>query len=266
MSPSIEKPATGFITAEQQKQYHEEGYFILESVIPPNLLDGLRTACDRRIKEINDEMDRNNVTVQGITHKGLRYFFGGKQEQECCDFLFSDLMASICRATLADDAYMFVEQFVVKGPEKGMKFGWHQDSGYVGYPHPPYLTCWCTLDDVTIENGTVFILPYNRAGTREMVAHVKEEGTNDMVGYFGDDPGIPMIVPAGSIACFSSVAFHRSGINTTPAMRRIYLAQYSTTPLLSKDGTRPLNSSVPFVKDGRKIHQPTDEWKNVLSA
>ena len=41
-----------------------------------------------------------------------------------------------------------------------------------------------------------------------------------MVGYFGDDPGDPVIVPAGSIACFSSTLFSRSGINATDRMRR----------------------------------------------
>jgi hypothetical protein len=34
--------------------------------------------------------------------------------------------------------------------------------------------------------------------------HVRDKQSNDLVGYFGDDPGDPVIVPAGSIACFSS--------------------------------------------------------------
>ena len=52
-----------------------------------------------------------------------------------------------------------------------------------------------------------------RAGHEAKVKHVKDEATNDMVGYFGDDPGIPVIAPAGSIAVFSSTSFHRSGLN-----------------------------------------------------
>ena len=44
------------------------------------------------------------------------------------------------------------------------------------------------------ENGTIYVLPYSRAGVRETVKHVKETGTNDMVGYHGDDPGVPVIV------------------------------------------------------------------------
>ena len=63
----------------------------------------------------------------------------------------------------------------VKGTEGSMHLAWHQDSGYVGFPHRPYLTCWCALDDMSEENGTVYILPYERAGTRELVEHTEYE-------------------------------------------------------------------------------------------
>jgi hypothetical protein len=72
-----------------------------------------------------------------------------------------------------------------------------------------------------------------------VVEHVRDEETNDLVGYFGDDPGDPVIVPAGSIACFSTTVFHRSGPNTTDRMRRVYVAQYTAEPLLSEDRSRP---------------------------
>jgi hypothetical protein len=45
-----------------------------------------------------------------------------------------------------------------------------------------------------------------------------DEDTNDLVGYSVDDPGDPVIMPAGSMACFSST-LHRSGANTTDRVR-----------------------------------------------
>jgi len=106
---------------------------------------------------------------------------------------------------------------------------------------------------VTEANGTVYLLPYARAGTREVVQHVRDEATNDLVGYFGDDPGDPVIVPAGSIACFSSSLFHRSGANTTERMRRVFLAQYSAEPILSDDGSRPRHLAEPLLVDGERV-------------
>ena len=37
-------------------------------------------------------------------------------------FIFSDLMADICRATIGPDAFLFLDQYVVKAAEKGMSF------------------------------------------------------------------------------------------------------------------------------------------------
>src|SRR5437764_11616923 len=110
------------------------------------------------------------------------------------------------------------------------------------------------MDDMSEENGTIYVLPYSRAGVRDTVKHVKEAGTNDMIGYHGDDPGVPVIVPAGSIVCFSSNCFHRSGANTTKQPRRSYLCQYSPAPILTKDGSKPWCESVPGVKDGSAYH------------
>ena len=165
-------------------------------------------------------------------------------------------MAAICRATLGDEAYLFVEQYVVKAAEVGMKFAWHQDSGYIGHDHRPYLSCWTTLDDVNEDNGTVYILPYSRAGTKTWVCHEREAGTNDMIGYRGDDPGIPIVAPAGSIAVFSSTTFHRSGPNTTKQPRRVYLSQYSAEPIMSTDGSKLWSSAVPLLKAGRNVADP----------
>lgn len=242
------------ITDAQREQFKEEGYFILEAAIPPEHLEILRSECQRFIDEVDAEMDRRGVDSLGITHRNNRYFIGNQHPKSAGlpEFLYSDLMAEICAATLGPTAYLFNEQYVVKAAERGMKFGWHQDSGYVGFDHRPYLTCWCPLDDVSEENGTVYILPYSRAGTRDWVRHTQESGTNDLIGYTGDDPGIPVIVPAGSIACFSSTVFHRSGSNQTDKMRRVYVAQYTVEPLINPDG-KPRAFAEPFLVDGQRV-------------
>jgi hypothetical protein len=54
---------------------------------------------------------------------------------------------------------------------------------------------------------------------------VRDQESNDLVGYFGDDPGDPLIVPAGSIACFSTTLINRSSANTTDRMRRLDLGR-----------------------------------------
>ena len=238
-------------------RFASDGFFILDGVIPASDLEMLREDCSRLVVEREQEMDRLGVDSLDLDHRGRRYFlhaFGRSRRVE--RFLFSDLMTEIARTALGDTVYLFNEQYVVKAPERGMRFSWHQDSGFVGYAHRPYLTCWITLDDVSEANGTVYLLPYARAGTRDVVTHVRDQETNDMVGYFGDDPGDPVIASAGSIACFSSTVFHRSGPNTTDHVRRVYVAQYSSEPVLTEDGSRPRHLAEPLLVDGQPVRRP----------
>lgn len=246
-------------TDELRSQYQSEGYFLLERVISNAQLEGLRSESERFMKEMDAEFDRKGTDQMGLNRKGSRYFinlwFKRLKSEPLRDFLYSDLMADVCRATIGDTAYLFHEQYVIKGPDRGMKFSWHQDSGYVGVPHRPYVTIWCTLDDVTVENGTVYILPYSKAGTRELVKHSEDPELRDKIGYTGDEVGIPVEMPAGSLAVFSSLVFHRSGPNTTRAMRRIYLPQYSPEPIMKSDGT-PWAFADPLLLNGEKQDAP----------
>jgi ectoine hydroxylase-related dioxygenase (phytanoyl-CoA dioxygenase family) len=245
------------ITTEHARRFADDGFFILDDVLPTSDLELLRRECGRLVDERDREMDRRGVDKLDLDHRGRRYFLHAYgTSPQVRRFLFSDLMAQIARTALGDTVYLFNEQYVVKAAERGMRFSWHQDSGFIAYPHAPYLTCWITLDDVSEANGTVYLLPYERAGTRDVIPHVRDEKTNDMIGYFGDDPGDPVLVPAGSIACFSSTIFHRSGPNTTEHMRRVYVAQYSAEPVLDEERSRPRHLADALVIDGKRVRPP----------
>ena len=202
-------------------------------------------------------MDAKKVDRLGLCARGKRYFlaYAYQKKPELGRFVFSELMAEVCRASIGEEAYLVWDQYVVKGVDKDSSFSWHQDSGYVHHECPMYLTCWVTLDDVSLENGTVYLLPYSESGIRSVVQHIKDPRTNDQVGYFGKNPGIPAIVPAGSIVAFSSYVFHRSGPNLTDKFRRVYLPQYSPKIILDLKG-KQWGQAVPFLKNGENIWKP----------
>lgn len=243
------------ISEDQQRQYQEEGYFVLPGVLPESYLRTLRDECQRFIDEMDAEMDRQGTDSLGISHRNNRYFIPhpSQKSEAIRDILFSEVFADICRATIGDEAYVYWEQYVVKAAEVGMRFGWHQDSAFGNpAPHKPYVSCWCALDDMSEANGTIYVLPYSRAGGEGMKDHVREEGTNDLIGYSGDDPGEIVEIPAGSIAVFSSNTLHRSGVNTTDRMRRVYLAQYSPEVIRNKEG-EVWGRGEPFLKQGARV-------------
>ncbi|WP_420454370.1 phytanoyl-CoA dioxygenase family protein [Rubrivirga sp.] len=243
------------ITDDHKRQYRERGYFILPGVIPEADLETVRAECADLIAEQDAEMDREGTDTLNLSRRNSRYFvfLASKDRPQLNDFIYSDLMAEVCRATIGDTAYLFWEQFVVKGTDKaGAEFTWHQDSGYVDGEHEPYVNAWIPLDDVSGDNGTISLLSYDLAGTRDKVEHKPVPGTKDRTGYFGDEPGELATCPAGSVVVFSSTCFHRSGANHTDAMRRAYALQFSPEPVLEPDGSLK-GLAEPFLVDGQRV-------------
>src|SRR5262245_26060052 len=129
---------TPLITDEHKRLFEQQGYFLLERVIPEDHLELLRRELNAAIDEVHRQMDEKKSDVLGINHRNKRYFVTLFRETgKLGEFLFSDYMAEICRATIGQTAWLFCEQYVVKAAEVGMQFSWHQDSGYVKTPHTP---------------------------------------------------------------------------------------------------------------------------------
>ena len=108
------------ITTEHKQQFQDEGYFILERAICAEHLQILRESCDYLIDRMHAEMDRQGTDHIHISHRGKRYHIA-KQYQHAprlSEYVFSDLMADVCRATLGDNAFLFYDQYVVKAAEQ----------------------------------------------------------------------------------------------------------------------------------------------------
>ena len=249
----------------QRRQFAEQGFAVFEGLLNDEALATLRDACGRFVAREDARMDAAGVDSLGITHRGRRYFANECQRETPAlrPILFGAPMADVCRATLGADAYFFFDQFVVKGPEAGLPFGWHQDSGYMvgngGPPdHLPYLTCWCPLDDVTTENGTVRVLPFPEIpDSRDRVLpHQRQPVTNDLTAWPADAPGHAIAARAGDVVAFSSRLLHATGPNVTASLRRVYLAQYTAEAVLDP-GTRQLRrNAIALLRNGRQVTAP----------
>ena len=144
MSPTT--TGGSLITEAQRKQFQEEGYFLLERVIAPAQIEALRGEAARFIEMMYAEMDKVGTDTFGISHRNKTLFrrpaYQRKRHSERVRLRRPD--GRHLSRHPGEDAYFFLDQFVVKAAEIGMSFGWHQDGGYVGHPHRNYTTCWAT--------------------------------------------------------------------------------------------------------------------------
>ena len=112
---------SSLILHQHQQQYLDEGYFILESALSRETLDLLRDACDLLIDRMHIEMDRLKTDHIHISHRNQRYHIA--KQYNAIDglekYVFGDVMAEICRATIGREAFLFYDQYVAKAAEIG---------------------------------------------------------------------------------------------------------------------------------------------------
>src|SRR5690349_16414750 len=134
--------APSLVSPSHVAQFRDEGYFVLESIMPHEHVELFRAELAASIDHIHREMDRLGTDVIGINHRNKRYFIMNRYREtgRLATALFSDYMAEICRAVIGPDAYLINEQYSIKYPGLDTKFSWHQDSGYVSAPHRPWVT------------------------------------------------------------------------------------------------------------------------------
>jgi ectoine hydroxylase-related dioxygenase (phytanoyl-CoA dioxygenase family) len=256
--------AQSTIPEEKVQSFHDEGYMILENALDSHLVEIAREECAASIERKEEKMRKQGKTEDGINLLGKRYFIGLPSlfHPRLYELIFNDLTAEICRKTLGPDAFFFWDQYVVKFKDEEGSFAWHQDDGYtLGRPHHPTTTCWIALDDMTEENGTIRVLPYSRAGGKELREHFWSDKQKAQVGYDGDDPGDLVEVPAGSVVVFSSLLLHRSGPNRTDRPRRSLFLSYSKEIIVMKDAEKGMwGRGEPFLKDGYRVDRQVTDY------
>jgi len=127
--------------------------------------------------------------------------------------------------------------FVKRAGKPGQ--AWHQDEHYIPTRDRSLCGAWIALDDATIENGCLWMLPGSHAKgvlwpTRTH-SDPRFDPSEEAFG-FGLDPegGVPVELKAGGIAFFNGYVLHRSLPNRSSAgFRRALVTHYmSATSLL----------------------------------
>jgi ectoine hydroxylase-related dioxygenase (phytanoyl-CoA dioxygenase family) len=233
-------------TFDESAQFQALGYYVLANGMTAQQRAALCSACDAIMQE------QTGVVAAARFHKidvGTRRQFLRHRHKDfpaVADFVLGAQVARIVKSVLGPTAYLFNEQFVVKGAGTGASFAWHQDSGYVGFDHAPYVTLWCALDDATLENGCLHVLARSLDDAAGVLPHRWDEAGSEMVGYEGEQAGTALPCKAGTIVVLSSLTLHRSGPNSTGRVRRAYVCQYSAEPILHPDTRLPLHFATPL--------------------
>lgn len=251
------------VTEAQRESFVENGFMIIPGFLSAEELVLVRDACDSEVERVETEIRGGGPRENKISVLDSKYFIPNARlrRPELKRVILSANSEAVCWATLGETAYLHTEQFVVKMMGKATTFAWHQDSGYVVYsggaiPHPPYVTCWIALDDMSEANGTISVLPFPRhPESHDLLEHTWNDDLDAWVGYDGGDPGDLVEVDAGTVAVFSSRLLHRSGTNTTDRPRRGYFMAFTPTLFPFADASKKgvYSQGDPLLVDGKPM-------------
>jgi ectoine hydroxylase-related dioxygenase (phytanoyl-CoA dioxygenase family) len=236
---------------EQKAAFREQGFFITEPLFDTATLDELAQEFERIRAEEDAALGKEGS--RGITHKGKRYFLAGlHQRSEACRRLVTGrVLSELAVALMGPEVRLYWNQAVIKAPREGAAFAWHQDTGYVPIEPQEYLTIWLAVDEATVENGCIWVIPGSHHWGLQ--PHKRDETLGDMVGYSGPDPGIPVPLKRGQAAVFSSLMLHSSGPNTSPGPRRAYVVQYAPTHAVNPRTGEPWGDCLPVARGGELL-------------
>ncbi|MCC7193688.1 MAG: phytanoyl-CoA dioxygenase family protein [Phycisphaeraceae bacterium] len=241
------------ITDEQVRQFHEQGFFITE---PMWSAAELRDVIGEFHRLHNQAITQAEATGDQklIEMTRLRPFIGAAHSKSelLTKFIKSPIYLEACAKFVGPDANLYYNQVVMKAPEKGRSFAWHQDSGYVVTDPVEYITCWTAIGPATLDNGCVWVIPgSHRLG---LLPHERDEVTGEKIPKGIDDSAaIPVEVPAGTVVIFSSLTLHRSGANTSREFRYAYVPQYHTPRMVRADTRTPWGDQYPVLRGGKKV-------------
>ncbi|HEY0828869.1 MAG TPA: phytanoyl-CoA dioxygenase family protein [Bacilli bacterium] len=240
----------------QLEQYAEQGYIIFENLFTTHEMTELTAHIDKLDEERETEL--RLIGQQGISIPSQINFTAHlvNQNEFINRFSMEHKFVDITTSILGPDIKLYWDQSVYKRPEANRDFPWHQDTGYALTEPHHYTTCWLALEDATIENGCIWVMP----GSHHQGLLMHKETDVGKQCYFGEDPGIPVPLKAGSMVAFNSLLFHRSTPNLSTTTRKGYILQYSIADSYSPLTGQVFDNGPIIAKDGNPVLQADGQF------
>ena len=234
-APAARAPARAE-RSELARRYHRDGYAVLAGALAAAEVQALR---DEAVRICRGELG----AVEGVEPARP----GEPDEQVVRRYLcihFPHKLSGLMRRTLAHPAVVDALRQLVGPNVKAMQSmlfiksegkpgqAWHQDELFIPTRDRSLTAAWIALDDATVENGCLWVLPGSHARGVLYPDRDHHDARFDCeVEAFDfpyrDSDAVPVEVAAGSVVLFNGYLLHRSLPNTgRHGLRRALVNHY----------------------------------------
>ena len=227
---------TKVITEEQRRFYFDNGYLLLESIIPQEWVERLRAATDAMIEHSRTLAKSDAIFDLEPGHSAdnprlRRLTSPVDQHPDYWNYAHESIMADIVADLVGTDVKYHHSKLNFKWAEGGEEVKWHQDITY--WPHTNYspLTVGTYLYDVGPDQGPLGAIPGSHNG--DLYNQYNEDG--QWVGCINptdlkdvDLSSVDYLMgPAGSVTIHNCRVIHGSKKNLSDKGRPLLLYAYS---------------------------------------
>ncbi len=223
------------LSTDQVAQFREKGYIVVEDLLSGDEVGLLR----QRVADI--AAGRTDFPVEKIEYEPgisaqtppidrLRKLNEcARQDQVFLNHARHPAILDVAESLLGPDLKLFGDQMFLK-PPGGMEKTYHQDSLYFKIEPMALVSSWVAMDDVTLENGCLWVVPgSHKSGPLDhsevwMVGERRDMTIPETAFDRGSEE--PIVMKAGSCSFHHSLLLHRSGANETTQRRRGLATHY----------------------------------------
>lgn len=236
------------LTPEEVATFKDQGFLAFNNVFSPEEVEESRQRISRLIRDVSNDptakhhANRNHQELQPAQGRfGVQFEPGVKlddlsdEEKELSvrklmwycevDPYFGDLstnhprIQTILRQLLGSIPTLFQDMALIKPPKIGTIKPWHQDNAYFSMlPLDAVIGVWIALDDATIENGCMHVIPGGHAAGAKRHFHGRD--CEIVSSQIDEAKALPIEIQAGGALFFYGMLPHQTPPNHSSDRRR----------------------------------------------
>jgi ectoine hydroxylase-related dioxygenase (phytanoyl-CoA dioxygenase family) len=237
-SPRIEVPK--LLTGPQVKFFVDEGYLVVPDLITSDeraelIADTIKIArggYDTPSIKPAPASASDTEVLETILCIHQPHYISPVMEKYVKHAKICGILSQITAAHLPfwDGSVKCMQSMLFVKPPGFQGQAWHQDEIYIPTRDRSLIGAWIAIDDATIENGCLWILPgsHKTGYLYPQRAHNNPDEFDFAPESFGFDESaeIPVEVKAGSVVFFNGYLLHRSRKNRSGIYRRVLVNHY----------------------------------------
>lgn len=248
----------GRVSQENSAFYTAYGFLVADALLSVEEINALRKETIAIFRGERGHVEglvaiNKDESAEDILKKYVAIHFPHKISTVIRDSLFHERITGILSNIVSPNLKCMQSMLFVKGPGKAGQ-SWHQDEYYIPTRDRSLIGAWIAIDDATVENGCLWIIPGRPGFIMPRVKNDNNEyadvDTVDVTAY--SDQMIPVEVRSGAVVFFNGYTLHSSRRNkTTDCFRTALVNHYMSA-----------ESMLPWDQDGKL--PPTEDLRDII--